>query len=977
MKTIQTGWVAPRTLLTAAILSSLLAPLQADRKPVSEQEAIVRMHEWMRAHPVMRAASDWPIESVQRFPPSGFDYSVRIVSLSPQGYVVLNSDDRLPPVVAFSASSSICIEDVPENALRAALLAHVERTARRLVSRADAPPSRPAWSMMRLSAQSTEVYGPYLDTKWSQWHPYNLYCPADPAGSSTSAYRQRAPTGCVPTAFSQIFCFHRWPPYGQGLHSYHDATGVMTGEHSAVFSDPYGLQAMAVSFDAFATSAQPGQEEVAELMYELGVAAEADFESATIGTGVSSKTLAQEIAAYFYYEPAIYHNTQEDLLAALDANLRAGYPAVVSLSNHVIVVDGLMTQNESISYHFNYGWGGQNDGWWSANEIPLGPITAGCTSVRPSLLPMPRERRMSALAGQPIELQWIFPKRREHEAARLDLRQLVQQPGLWSSDASTLDQTASMRWEIRSGGQSGNCWYAGPNGYASLTLADQFVPDSSSHLSFWTQYRLGTAAFTVSISADDGETFSEKYRLSDNYPLEWRQHTVPLGAYAGQTIQLRFELHSGSYYPENGGVWIDDLLISSGSWYRWEPFVSDTQLASHRFSAALTPWDECSDFSRFELTTPAGSTDEFPDWTIAAIDGQEHCFYKQAGGYRNMVCHLTSRAQIAPKDNTRLLLRWKRHLANDRFRILISTNRSVFTELWSAGGHSVWIDQAIPLADYAGQPVYVRLEYSVPGSYYPSGGVWIDSIHLQEDVVHPELEGQPIHYTLLTNLAAGSYVLAAAIEDQAGTVHRQSPSFELLVCNLFDVRSEPNGAVTVTGYHGTNAHLTIPSSWNAKPLTGIAAGAFAGAGLTSAIFPPGLTCIEDGAFSGANGLRRIYFQGDAPAVGANAFPQSELAVYYLHGTAGWNPTFAGHPTALWNVVIQSAREGFGPGPGGCRLLFTGPPDHPAVIEACTDLATGIWSAIHTNTLANGSGEFTDPALPGSSGRFYRVLLQSL
>ena len=137
----------------------------------------------------------------------------------------------------------------------------------------------------------------------------------------------------------------------------------------------------------------------------------------------------------------------------------------------------------------------------------------------------------------------------------------------------------------------------------------------------------------------------------------------------------------------------------------------------------------------------------------------DHCFYKQPGGYGNREYHLTAKAPVTPGTGTRLLMRWKRNLAGDGFRVLVSPNRSTFTEIWNAGGASDWTEQAIPLGAYAGQPIYLRLEYTT-GSYYSSGGVWIDTLWLQ-DVTNPELEGQPVHFTAMTApLEVGSYTLA-------------------------------------------------------------------------------------------------------------------------------------------------------------------------------------------------------------------------
>jgi hypothetical protein len=89
----------------------------------------------------------------------------------------------------------------------------------------------------------------------------------------------------------------------------------------------------------------------------------------------------------------------------------------------------------------------------------------------------------------------------------------------------------------------------------------------------------------------------------------------------------------------------------------------------------------------------------------------DHCFYKPSGGYGNREYHLTTRTPVTPGPGTRLLMRWKRMFADDRLRVMVSQDRSTFTEIWREGGSSDWVEQAIPLDACAGQPIYLRLEY--------------------------------------------------------------------------------------------------------------------------------------------------------------------------------------------------------------------------------------------------------------------------
>ncbi|MCF7837578.1 MAG: C10 family peptidase [Candidatus Marinimicrobia bacterium] len=936
----------------------------ASGAPVSEREALARFSAWARGHPVMAAVADRPVAAVTRFPDDSAAYGVYVIVLAPGGYALLSGDDRLPPVVGYSAWATIRLTDRPDNVFRRMLARHVERAAARLADMSD---DEPAWSP---AARTTETgvlsvvqYGPYLDTSWDQCHPYNLECPDDPDGTVDFGFR--APTGCTPTAYAQVMQFHRWPLRGLGAHSYTDAAGSITGFHEADFSTAFGWSAMQPAYSAYSAT-QPGDEEVGDLMYRLGVAAEANYESS--GTSSSIEELGQRLADNLYYEGVSYHASQSALLPALDADLQAGFPAVVSIPGHAIVADGLLLDGADKAYHINYGWGGVNNGWWGADDVAGYPLSSGCTGIRPSLLPMPVALAAAGVAGQPIELRWLLPKRRESEAKRLRIQALTLQGGPWAHAAETLEHTVSRAWETRAEGRTGNCWYAGPNGSAVLTVTDQLVPAIGATLDFWMQYRLGSATLNVSVSTDGGQTFTVLAAYNNAVTLTWQAHAISLDAYAGQPILLRFELTSGSYY-DSGGVWLDDLSLSAGTWYRWAPFAEDAELAARRFSEERTLWDPGDDFSLFEVT----STSTYMDWALAATGDGGSCFYKEAGGYGNRAYHLTAIEPITPQANTRLLLRWKRLLAEDSFRVLVSTDRATFTEIWSALGESDWTEQAIPLSDYAGQSIYVRLEYVV-GAYLPSGGVWIDALHLQT-VTNAEFEGQPEHYTLLDDISPGRYTLAALVVAQDDVPQARGPTFILDVYPLYETVAAGEGVI-ITAYHGATAHVVVPAEMDGQPVVGLGAGAFTDPSLISLVLPGGLTDIAAGAFAVGVTPQRVYFLGAAPDVASGALRDTGAIVYYRLGPAGWGSTLDGRPTVQWNAVL-SFPAATGMTPDGFTLLITGPADHVARIECQDDLALLDWTPLASRVLTDGAGSFTDPEALAAPQRAYRVRVPPL
>lgn len=531
----------------------------------------------MRVHPVMGAAAGRPVSSADSFTAPGTDYHVYVVCFSPRGYAVLNSDDRLPLVVAFSPDSGVSLAERPDNSFRALLLAQVARTGQRLAAMGAAgAPDLSYLPSAQPGLRSVEQYGPYLETVWNQCHPYNLYCPEDPYAGL--GYGGRVPTGCVPTAYAQVLYYHLWPLYGHGSHSYTDSAGDITGAHDADFTAPFDWGVMQAQYDWWVDE-QEGDTAVADLMYRLGVAAEADYESG--GTGSSTAVLGERINEYLYFEQPVYSGSQAALLPRLEADLKSGYPAVVAIPGHAIVADGWMDDNGSITCHINYGWGGDNNGWFSVNDVAGSPISYGCTSIRPMLMALPIEKAIDAVDDEPVLLNWLLPVKRADEASALKIMRLTPQSGAWSSAAETLEHTTSSGWSLESGGRSGNCWHTGPNGYTRLDLSDEFVPESGTALSFWMKCLLTEyTTFTVSVSTNGGETFTALSQWNNNTTLLWQSYNVSLGAYAGQRVSLRFELGWGPSYYTEGGVWLDDLSVSPGGWSRWADFAEDTELAA-------------------------------------------------------------------------------------------------------------------------------------------------------------------------------------------------------------------------------------------------------------------------------------------------------------------------------------------------------------------------------------------------------------
>ena len=235
-----------------------------------------------------------------------------------------------------------------------------------------------------------------------------------------------------------------------------------------------------------------------------------------------------------------------------------------------------------------------------------------------------------------------------------------------------------------------------------------------------------------------------------------------------------------------------------------------------------------------------------------------------------------------------------------------------------------------------------------------------------------------------------------------------------------------NDRVTITGYTGSGGAVTLPNTIEGLPVTRIGDLAFLHCNsltsvtignrvtsigkqafrnctsLTSVTIPNGVISIEDDVFAycpllagitipssvtsigdwvfnSCTALEGVRFKGNAPIIGLNAFSADDHAtVYYLAGKTGWDTTFAGRPTALWNPQIQSRESSFGVRTNRFGFTIIGANGLDIVVEGSADLVRPIWMPLQTNTLNGNPFYFIDPQFYADTAganaprRFYRA-----
>jgi hypothetical protein len=131
-------------------------------------------------------------------------------------------------------------------------------------------------------------------------------------------------------------------------------------------------------------------------------------------------------------------------------------------------------------------------------------------------------------------------------------------------------------------------------------------------------------------------------------------------------------------------------------------------------------------------------------------------------------------------------------------------------------------------------------------------------------------------------------------------------------------------------------------------------------------------------FSYCTNLTSVLIQGNAPAVVGDSSDDpvfvvdNKVTVYYLPATTGWSNTYQGVPAVLWDPTIQTNGASFGVRSNQFGFNITGTANIPIVVEACTNLASPVWTPLTNVNLTNGSFHFSDPQWTNYPARLYGI-----
>jgi hypothetical protein len=296
-----------------------------------------------------------------------------------KGFVIISADDICYPVIGFSFESSYSTSGQAEgfvywmNERKKEIASNIENNIK-----AD-DNTTAMWqhlfttdvSKLQNPEKSIMDVAPLLTSNWDQGFPYNDMVPIDTV--NCNSFGGHVTTGCIATAMAQIMYYWRWPNTGVGSHT------DTYNNYGTLYAD-FG----ATTYDWNGMTNQPSSEcdPVSLLMYHNGIAVNMQYNAdGQCSSGAYTQDVASALRNYFRYSTsAIYvkkiNYSTANWNALLQADLDAGeviqYSGQGPSGGHSWVCDGYQATNY---YHFNWGWSGQDNGYYYLTNLDPGGDT--------------------------------------------------------------------------------------------------------------------------------------------------------------------------------------------------------------------------------------------------------------------------------------------------------------------------------------------------------------------------------------------------------------------------------------------------------------------------------------------------------------------------------------------------------------------------------------------------------------------------
>ncbi len=368
----------PKKLLLLIILC--VFQIHAFSKKVSEQQAVQVGKNFYYERLNLTAHVDYKDIETDNITVRSFENIALyyVISFKNQGFIIVSGDDIIPPVLGYVFGSRYDELNQPPAFIK--WMQDYERQIIYAVKNNITPAFSTIMEWNRLLYSTPEqlsqrkdikTVAPLLKTTWNQGKYYNNFCPLASGGPDGRAY-----AGCVPTAMGQIMNYYRHPATGTGSYMYNDTVAPFTYDslHADFGNTVYHWDMMPLT-----VTERQNDSAVAKLLYHLGVSVDLNYDPD--GSGMYNHKAAYSLRTYFHYSPdcqyvfrdtALHTNWKQLILDHLNAKkplYYAGWADTINVSGHAFVCDGYQ---DTSYFHFNWGWGGSNDGFFLLDNLTPG-----------------------------------------------------------------------------------------------------------------------------------------------------------------------------------------------------------------------------------------------------------------------------------------------------------------------------------------------------------------------------------------------------------------------------------------------------------------------------------------------------------------------------------------------------------------------------------------------------------------------------
>jgi|LakMenE01Jun11ns_1017448.scaffolds.fasta_scaffold9934919_2 hypothetical protein len=289
------------------------------------------------------------------------------------GYVMVSGDDIVIPILGYSSEGAFDPNNIPVNAAKW-FEGYKDQIRFAIDNEINASEEiKNEWQNLINGTDSSNgaraggTVSPLIQSRWDQSPYYNALCPYD------NQYGSRTVVGCVATAMAQIMKYWSYPEIGSGFHSYNHST---YGTLSANFGNT------TYEWSSMPNKVTSSNSAVATLMYHCGVSVDMNYGVGSKGgSGAQTLDVVDALKTYFGYPTSVegkYRSSYSDaqwktlLKGELDASRPIQYAGTGSGGGHSFVCDGY---DNNDFFHFNWGWSGSSDGYFSINN--LNPLSLG------------------------------------------------------------------------------------------------------------------------------------------------------------------------------------------------------------------------------------------------------------------------------------------------------------------------------------------------------------------------------------------------------------------------------------------------------------------------------------------------------------------------------------------------------------------------------------------------------------------------